>query len=64
MCTFSFDASDSLKSEAAVKNAIQVQKTASLLKNGNQINSDFTFHTFVLGDFDHDGVVCDDDYAT
>ena len=63
MCTFSFDASDSLKSEAAVKNAIQVQKTASLLKNGNQINSDFTFHTFVLGDFDHDGVVCDDDYA-
>ena len=63
MCTFSFDASDSLKSEAAVKNAIQVQKTASLLKNGNQINSDFTFHTFVLGDFDHDGVVCDKDYA-
>lgn len=63
MCTFPFDASASLKSEAAVKNAIKMQTTTSLLKNGNQIGSAFTFHTFVLGDFDHDGVVCDKDYT-
>ena len=34
-----------------------------MLEDGNQQNSTFEFHTFVLGDFDHDGVVCDKDYA-
>ena len=44
-------------------NAITFKTKVDLLEEGNQINSTFEFHTFVLGDFDHDGVVCDKDYA-
>ena len=64
MCSFPFDLNTSyLKSEAAIKNAITFKTKVDLLEEGNQINSTFEFHTFVLGDFDHDGVVCDKDYA-
>ena len=64
MCSFPFDLNTQfLKSEAAIKNAISFRAKVDLLEDGNQQNSTFEFHTFVLGDFDHDGVVCDKDYA-
>ena len=64
MCSFPFDLNTPfLKSEAAIKNAISFRAKVDLLEDGNQQNSTFEFHTFVLGDFDHDGVVCDKDYA-
>lgn len=62
MATFPFSAQSRLNSEAAIKNAI-VNKNFVTLIDGNADSSTFDFHTFVLGDFNHDGVVCDDDYA-
>lgn len=63
MCRFSFTPDSSLSSEAMIKNAFTFKSTVTLLDEGNGINSTFEYHTYVLGDFDHDGVVCDIDYS-
>ena len=63
MCAFSFTPNSSLNSEAAIRNAFTFRQTITLLDDGNGRNSTCEFHTYVLGDFDHDGVVCDIDYS-
>lgn len=63
MCTFPFTPNASLSSESAIRSAFTFKETIALLEDGNGIGSTCAFHTYVLGDFDHDGVVCDMDYS-
>ncbi len=63
MCKFPIDSVSAFSNEAALYNAIGFTYSGmNTYAGGNGKSSTFEFHTYALGDFDHNGVVDNADY--
>lgn len=63
MCKFPIDSVSVFSSEAAIHNATSLDASlVSTYSGGNKKSTTFEFHTYALGDFDHNGVVDNADY--
>lgn len=63
MCKFPIDSVSVFSNEAAIYNATSLDTSlVSTYSGGNGKNTTFQFHTYALGDFDHNGIVNNADY--
>lgn len=63
MCKFPIDSVSVFSSEAAIYNAVKLDSSfVKTYPGGNGKNTTFKFHSYALGDFDHNGVVNNADY--
>lgn len=61
MCKFPIEVGSAYSNEAAIYNAIDFDYSLMQAYSGGE-NSTFKFHTYALGDFDHNGIVNNADY--